>query len=342
MTQQFYPFSNYEFFRPENIERYEAFKEVRPELTTEEVVIYVNMHLDREFYSYVYYVDDPLDILTMVNKFYRMESGFSPYDLTWISAGRYLREEAAEHFLAMEASLLYDTGLGLIHTSSYRSYTHQTNIFNNNLAAMGREWTEMWNARPGHSEHQLGLAIDIIHSGGSTLSLTGANFQYTEQYGWLLDNAYRYGFIYRYPLDFIYVTGYNHEPWHWRYVGIELSTYMRDNEIPTLEHYFATRPTDHPYGPVEKDNYAHLLLSYEDDNEGYVIETGYDLLTIVPTQEDESSVFWYYIAILIFAVTVLVLLTIRLVNINRRKRRRNNRRNSRQNSGRNTYKTYRN
>lgn len=106
--------------------------------------------------------------------------------------------------------------------SAYRSSAVQRSLFNGYVASAGFEQASRYSAQPGHSEHQLGLAVDI-----STLSqqcYLSACFINTPDGKWLADNAHRYGFFIRYPDGKESITGYNFEPWHYRYVGVDLAT----------------------------------------------------------------------------------------------------------------------
>ena len=86
----------------------------------------------------------------------------------------------------------------------------------------------MYSARPGHSEHQLGYAVDI--------NTVQEKFKNTKEYAFLKDNAYKYGFIERYKEGKEFITGYGYEPWHYRYVGIDAAKIIYENDL-TLEEY---------------------------------------------------------------------------------------------------------
>ena len=89
----------------------------------------------------------------------------------------------------------------------------------------------MCSAKAGHSEHQTGLAVDI-----SDISLNYDNFGNTKEFNWIKDNAHKFGFILRYPNNKTHITGFKYEPWHYRYIGISIATYIYENNI-TLEEY---------------------------------------------------------------------------------------------------------
>lgn len=123
-------------------------------------------------------------------------------------------------------------GHALMIGSAYRSSGVQTNLFNTYVAQAGLEQASMYSARPGHSEHQLGLAVDI--STESQQCYLSECFTSTPDGEWLAANAYKYGFTLRYPKGKEAITGYNFEPWHYRYVGVPLATALYQSGL-TLE-----------------------------------------------------------------------------------------------------------
>lgn len=127
-------------------------------------------------------------------------------------------------------------GYNLMLSSGYRSYAYQVSVYNKIVSSEGRTTADQESARPGHSEHQTGLAADVAPtSGRCDLSQCFGN---TPEGQWLAANAYKYGFIIRYPADKTAITGYEYEPWHLRYVGINLAAEMHNRGIETLEEFF--------------------------------------------------------------------------------------------------------
>ena len=141
-----------------------------------------------------------------------------------------MRSEAKTNFenMAKEASKM---GLNIVATSTYRSYDYQEKLYNNYVKDKGFYYADIASARAGHSEHQTGLAVDV-----ADLSLDYDNFENTKEFNWMLNNSYKYGFILRYPKANYLITGFKYEPWHYRYVGIDIATYIHKNKI-TLEEY---------------------------------------------------------------------------------------------------------
>lgn len=181
-----------------------------------------------------YSVDRPDSLWVVVNKkrpLYPLQ--YAPGDLMPVGNGQQLRAEAAGAFnrLTNDAKT---AGYNLIAESGYRSYRTQVAVYNREVQTFGRATADTQSARPGYSEHQTGWAIDIGSAG-----CYEDCFGKTAAAGWLKDNAYLYGFLLRYPADKSPVTGYRNEPWHFRYVGKELSAEIHSRAITTLEEFFS-------------------------------------------------------------------------------------------------------
>lgn len=147
-----------------------------------------------------------------------------------------LRAEAANQVVTMFAAFTAETGLQMQAQSAYRSYNTQVGTYNNWVAELGQEQADLTSARPGHSEHQTGLAIDI--SAKPAVCSLDQCFADTPQGTWLATNAWSYGFVLRYPNGYTPITGYEFEPWHYRYVGLELAKEYHDSGATTLEEFF--------------------------------------------------------------------------------------------------------
>lgn len=171
----------------------------------------------------------------IVNKTYPLPEDYVPIDTYKDANGlRYctdcIDKEAYQKFQEMDADAT-SLGLNLWIQSGYRSYELQKDLYNRYVSEDGKVAADTYSARPGHSEHQSGLAFDLN-------SVTD-EFQYTDEGKWVNENAYRYGFIIRYPKGKDDITGYKYESWHLRYVGIELAETLYNNgDWITLEEHF--------------------------------------------------------------------------------------------------------
>ncbi|MEY4417830.1 MAG: hypothetical protein RIQ88_268 [Actinomycetota bacterium] len=153
----------------------------------------------------------------------------NPYD-------KKLRKIAASALVKLAKAMKAQGGGRLILQSGYRSYDEQSVIHDRMVKKYGLADGEAVAARPGYSEHQTGLAADVsARNQGCQIRVC---FGQTKAGRWLAKNAYKYGFIVRYPDNSHAITGYQYEPWHLRFVGINLATSMKQKHIHTLEQYF--------------------------------------------------------------------------------------------------------
>ncbi len=155
-----------------------------------------------------------------------------------------LRQETAVALEEMVAAAKV-SGIKLLLASGYRSYQLQVSVYNGYVQQEGQAWADKYSARPGTSEHQTGLAVDLgAASRQCELEICFADLPEGK---WLAVNAYLYGFVIRYPEGKYEVTGYEFEPWHFRYVGKELSAELHKQNIQTLEEFFGVVPNKQPY-----------------------------------------------------------------------------------------------
>ena len=195
-------------------------------------------------------IDDPTSIWVVVNKMRPLKpTNFVP-DLVAANVPHIfsptMRTEAGAALQRMFAASKAEGGETVQVQNSYRSFVLQTTIHNRFVASVGEAAADAQSARPGYSEHQTGFAVDVA-AYPSKCDLA-ACFGETPQGLWLAANGYRFGFILRYPADKTPVTGYIYEPWHFRYVGVELATQMHDTGVTTLEEFFGL-PSAPDYAP---------------------------------------------------------------------------------------------
>jgi zinc D-Ala-D-Ala carboxypeptidase len=142
---------------------------------------------------------------------------------------------AAAAFRKLKTALAASGNGTLCLNSGYRSYATQQYTYNNALARYGKKVAEALAAHPGHSEHQTGLAADVSTT---ALGCKITNFGSSKASAWIAKNAHQFGFIVRYPNNMQKITGYQYEPWHLRFVGVELATQMMTSKIMTLEQFW--------------------------------------------------------------------------------------------------------
>ena len=144
-----------------------------------------------------------------------------------------LVKEAKEAFENL-ASTAKKENLNIIAMSTYRSYDYQVNLYNKYVRSDGKEAADTYSGRPGHSEHQTGLAVDVYNG-----KISYTSFEKTKEFNWMQEHAHDFGFILRFPKDKVNETGYTYESWHYRYVGIEEAKYIKEHNI-SFEEYYAT------------------------------------------------------------------------------------------------------
>ena len=231
-------FINEKYFINDYLERYLKYYENNKQLSFKEIVTRINSNLDYKFYENSKLADLTKGMYALVNKFNYLESNFVPNDLETVSYtyainNTKLNKVALENFIKMYNDAKLEN-INFKITTAYRDYNFQSILYNNYVNSDGKDLADTYSARPGYSEHQLGYSFDLTNEEYADFS----EFEYTDEFKWLKENAYKYGFILRYPKDKEYITGYVFESWHYRYVGTDISTYIHENDI-TYEEYYA-------------------------------------------------------------------------------------------------------
>ena len=237
------------YFKEENLDRYIKYDFIdtnsvydttilKEKYNYEDTVTFVNAYLDKDYYSNDIPLskDEASKLDVIVNKYYKLDKDYEPEDLTVInskfdSGTQKLRKEAAGKFEEMASDMLKEN-LKIYAGSTYRSYSYQEGLYNRYVKKDGFKEAETYSARAGYSEHQLGLAVDIVNGKWNYLS------EGDKEYTWLVNNSYKYGFILRYPHESEYITGYVFEDWHFRYLGIDLATKVHESKL-TYDEYIA-------------------------------------------------------------------------------------------------------
>lgn len=224
------------YYKSSNFDRYYGFLIKYTNYTTSTIVSYINSNLDYDYYSTDYPTDTSKSYLMLVNKFYTLGK-FVPSNLVVIASnyggsGQYIQDIVYEQYKKMFDDMK-SSGLNLVIRSAYRSYQTQVTLYNNYVNRDGVSAADTYSARAGYSEHQTGLAMDLGTPSTSDL----ADFENTAEFKWMQNNAYKYGFILRYPSDKTLITGYMYESWHYRYVGVDVATYIHENNITFDEYY---------------------------------------------------------------------------------------------------------
>lgn len=229
-------FSKLSYYKEENLTRYKAYKTNNSNLSIEDIVTRVNLNLDKDPYTDTIPSPNLNTNYLLVNKFNYLDSNYIPNNLelldnSYAKSGIYLVKEAKDELEKMISKAKED-GLNIRVISAYRSYTYQENLYNNYVKNDGVENADTYSARPGYSEHQTGLVVDVTKAYDNF-----NNFENTAEYNWMLENAWKFGFILRYPKDKESITTYSFEAWHYRYVGVELAQKIKASNLTFDEYY---------------------------------------------------------------------------------------------------------
>lgn len=220
----------------DRLPRYQTFALTQSLLSKRAVVERVNADADYEPYTQVTPVDLSAKII-LVNKYHELSSSYVPSDLVIAQGcGNPTLSAAAAKAYALMCEDITKAGLIMNDATSYRSYHFQASLYASYLSAYGQTYTDTISARPGFSEHQTGMAVDL-NAGNASFGL----FVTTKTYAWVSAHCAEYGFILRYPSGKEAVTGYRFESWHYRYVGIETAKAIQESGL-TLDEYVLVFP----------------------------------------------------------------------------------------------------
>lgn len=224
------------YYKSNNIKRYQDYHKLNNNLSVNDVVTRVNLNLDLPYYTNTKEAKYLNTFYTLVNKYNYLRDDFVPNNLVemtipYSKEGIYLVAEARDNFYKL-VDKAKEEDLTIRAISAYRGYTYQKRLYDKYVEADGVNKADTYSARPGFSDHQTGLAIDV----DNTIS-SFENFTNTKEYKWMLDNSYKYGFILRYPSGKESITTYQFESWHYRYVGLKLAKKIKASNL-TFDEYF--------------------------------------------------------------------------------------------------------
>lgn len=214
--------------------------------------VYISLPGAEKIQAPVENYEDTTNIWTLVNKQRALPMEYVPPQLVMpnlaVRSNSTADEKLVRSIIVQPLTTLFESaakdGHALMIGSAYRSSTTQESLFASYVASAGYDEANRYSAHAGHSEHQTGLAVDI--STTSQQCYLSACFINTSDGQWLSENAHKYGFTLRYPEGKEAITGYNFEPWHYRYVGVELATALYQSELtldqawPHLQEALAT------------------------------------------------------------------------------------------------------
>ncbi|MGN1182817.1 MAG: D-alanyl-D-alanine carboxypeptidase family protein [Faecalibacillus sp.] len=235
-------FEKYSFYKKKNLQRYQDYQEKHEAMSTEDIITYVNMNRDYDFYELIIQQNQPNSIHTIVNKYYQLDASYEPDDLVEINdkngqyGAKYSKHQARQIVYQDFQSLVqlcHEQGFELYVCSGYRSTRWQEEIYNHMVETYDQQSADQTCSRPGHSEHTTGLGLDIALD----------QYQFEDvlkhpKYQWFLSHLSDYGFIIRYPEGKNSLTGYEYEPWHIRYLGKKLAKKVEKSGL-TFDEFYA-------------------------------------------------------------------------------------------------------
>lgn len=223
------------YFIFNNVDKYLSYYDENINLSVRDVVERVNTNRNTNYYTNIKDTNISQGSSMLVNKYYTLKEYIpelvnvsSKYAYQGNKVTKETNDALEEMFDGAKKS-----GFNFILNGAYRDYKVQEKTYNNEKNSKGIAQADKVISRPGHSEHQTGLAFDI-----NIYQKKFDKFEDTEEFKWLVDNSYKFGFILRYPKDKENITGYIFEPWHFRYVGKDIAKYIYENRI-TFEEYYA-------------------------------------------------------------------------------------------------------
>ena len=238
-NKNFSSFVKQKYFIYKNLDRYLSYQKDNKSEKLSTIVSLVNVNADYDAYDKKIIKDTDINKkeLMLINKYYHLNKDYVPEDLTDASVMYSYSDNSATSDTLKAFKELWENAsknnINLVITSSYRSYDIQDKIWNNYAFRESDEEADLYVARAGYSEYQSGLALDITLYKG-----TKESFKDSTESKWLQDNAYKYGFILRYPKDKEKITGYDYDQSHYRYVGKKIAKVIHDEKI-TFDEYYA-------------------------------------------------------------------------------------------------------
>lgn len=225
-----------DYYKNKNKSRYISYYNNNKNLSATDIVTRINIGLDNAYYSKTKITPYHNKDYILVNKYIQMKDNYIPenlenLDTSYSRSGMKLVKSAK---IALEKMIdkAKKDGYTIRVISSYRSYNYQVNLYNKYKEEDGEEKADTYSARPGFSEHQTGLCIDVDDN-----KLNYTDFDKSSSFNWMQENAHNYGYILRYPEDKTDITGYTYESWHYRYVGQKIATYIKKHNITFDEYY---------------------------------------------------------------------------------------------------------
>ena len=231
-------FISEKFFIYEKLDEYLNYKKSNKDYSNSEVVAIINTEANVDWFDNEKQTDTSKEELMLVNRLYGLPSDYVPSDIVTVPIKyAYNNIKLKSSILEKIENLVDDAaneGYTFVVSMGYRSYKEQKSIYNSYAKSYGKSEADQFVARPGHSEYETGLSFDL-EPYKYVKKVT--NTKDSEEYKWLRENAYKYGFIFRFDEEKEYLTKFSEDLWRLRYVGVDASTLMYNENICFEEYY---------------------------------------------------------------------------------------------------------
>ncbi len=225
------------YFIFDNMDKYIEYKKENDDDDYTKVIAIINSEANIEWMDNERDADISKNELMLVNRIYGLSKDYEPEDIIdvpskYAYSGKKISESIMEDIISL-ISAGKEAGYTFVVSDGYRSYSEQEKIYNSYVSSYGQSEADEIVARPGHSEYQTGLSFDLM-----PYNKVYEDPKISEEYLWLKDNAYKYGFIFRYETGKEDLTGFKASTWRLRYVGVSAATLIYNENI-TFEEYYA-------------------------------------------------------------------------------------------------------
>ena len=236
-NKMYFDFFKEKYFLYSNLDKYLEYQKENDEETNTKIVAIINTEANIDWYDNEKETDTSKGVLMLVNRMYGLNKSYKVEDIVDVPIkyaydGMKLSKRLMNDLTDL-CDVAYEEGYTFVVAESYRTYKEQKKLYNNYANSFGQSEADLYVARPGHSEYETGLSLDLV-----PYNKTFKNPKKSEEYKWLRENAYRFGFIFRFEEGKEDITKFDADTWRLRYVGVDAASMIK-NEGICFEEYYA-------------------------------------------------------------------------------------------------------